>query len=458
VIRNRDDLLEGAQDPTLAGLALDCVATGIRAADPERVTRERVRLADGSLRVADDRSDLADYDRVLVLGGGKAAASVARGLEATLGDRLSGGVVGVPADADTAGLDHIEAVTAGHPAPTEGSVTAGERVLAAANEADASTLVLAVVTGGGSACLAAPAGDLTLSDLRAVTDALLAAGADIDETNAVRKHGSALKGGRLARAAAPATVVGLLVSDVVGDDPAVVASGPTAPDPTTYADALDVLDRYDVDAPAVRAHLEAGTHGERSETPDVGDGAFDRVENHVLAGARTALDAARDHAREAGFEPLVLSSRVRGEAREAALTGVAVGEEALATGDPVEPPAVVLSGGETTVTVRGDGTGGPNAEYALRAAIELAGMDARREADGPPVALACVDTDGRDGSADAAGALVDPETVTDPEAAREALAHSDSHGYLGDRGALVRTGATGTNVNDLRVLVVGRDE
>ncbi|WP_276258300.1 glycerate kinase type-2 family protein [Haloglomus litoreum] len=450
MIRNRDALLDGAQAPALAELALDCVEAGIRAADPERATRERVRLEGGQLTVGGDTYDLAEYDRILVLGGGKAAAGVARGLEATLGDRLSGGVVGVPSDADTSGLDRAEAVTAGHPTPTEGSVTAGQRVLAAARDADARTLVLTVVTGGGSACLAAPAGDLALADLRDVTEALLAAGADIDETNAVRKHLSALKGGHLARVAAPATVVGLLVSDVVGDDPAVVGSGPTAPDRTTYGDALDVLYRYAIDPPAVRAHLEAGARGDHPETPDAEDGAFDRVTNHVLAGARTALDAARDRAAAAGYDPLVLSSRVRGEAQEAALTGVAVAEEALATGDPVDPPAVVLSGGETTVTVRGDGTGGPNGEYALRVALEFGGTDA-------PVALACVDTDGRDGSAEAAGALVDPGTIEDPAAARDALARSDSHGHLGDRGALVRTGATGTNVNDLRVLVVGRD-
>jgi len=451
MIRNREALLAGAHDPELADLALDCVAAGIRAADPERATRERVRLSGDTLYAAGAAYDLVKHDRVVVVGGGKAAAGVARALEDVLGDRLTGGVIGVPADVDTTGVDRIEAVTAGHPTPTEGSVAAGERVLATARDADERTLVLAVLTGGGSACLAVPAGDLELDGLRGVTDALLAAGAEIDGTNAVRKHVSALKGGRLAGAAAPATVVGLLVSDVVGDDPAVVASGPTAPDPTTYGDALVVLDRYGVDAPAVRAHLEAGVRGEHPGTPGVGDEVFARVSNHVLAGARTAIDAARDRAREAGYEPLVLSSRVRGEAREAALTGVAVAEEALETGDPVAPPAAVLSGGETTVTVRGDGTGGPNGEYALRTAIELAGTDA-------PVALAAVDTDGRDGSADAAGALVDPGTVDDRADAREALARNDSHGFLEAVGALVDTGATGTNVNDLHVFVVGSDQ
>ncbi|MFB6146740.1 MAG: glycerate kinase [Halobacteriaceae archaeon] len=450
MIQNRDALLGDAHDPELARLALDCVEAGIQAADPERATRERVRVADGRLCVADAEYDLADYDRVVVLGGGKATAGVTRALENALGDRLDESVVAVPGDADP-GLDRVEAVVAGHPTPTDRSIEAGERVLTAARDAGERTLVLAVVTGGGSALLAAPAGDLALDDLRGVTDALLAAGADIDEMNAVRKHVSALKGGRLARAAAPATVVGLLVSDVVGDDPAVIASGPTAPDASTHRGALDVLDRYDVDAPAVRAHLEAGTRGEYPETPTADEPPFadGLATNYLLAGGRTALDAARERAREAGYEPLVLSSRVRGEATEAALTGVAVAEEALTTGDPVEPPAVVLSGGETTVTVRGEGTGGPNGEYALRTALEVSGTDTA-------VALACVDTDGRDGSADAAGALVDPGTVDDRGVARDALARNDSHGYLGEREALIQTGPTGTNVNDLRVFVVGR--
>ena len=468
VVRNRETLLEGAPAPGRSALALDCVAAGIAAARPERAVAERLSVADGTLAVSDDtgesRYDLGSYDRILVLGGGKAARGVAVGLADLLGDRLDGGAIAVPRDEATGngggGTDGtggpdtgpIEVHSADHPTPTERSVVAGERVLTLAREADARTLVLAVPTGGGSSLLAAPAGDLAVAALRDATRGLLDAGATVAELNAVRRHCSALKGGRLAAAAAPATVVGLLVSDVVGDDPAVIASGPTAPDPTTYDDALAVVDRYDVTVPAVRRHLAAGAAGEYPETPGPTDPPFAEsgVRNHVVAGARTALDAARRVASERGFDPLVLSSRVRGEAREAALTAVAVAEEALDTGEPVTPPAVVLSGGETTVTVRGAGDGGPNGEFALRAAIELA----ERSAD-TPVALACVDTDGADGSADAAGGLVDPATVTDREAAQEALAANDSHGHLADQDALVRTGPTGTNVNDLRVLVIG---
>jgi len=256
-----------------------------------------------------------------------------------------------------------------------------------------------------------------------------------------------VKGGRLARAAAPATVATLLVSDVVGDDLATIASGPTAPDPTTYADAISVLDRHDVDAPdAVCEHLERGAAGERGETPDASDPAFDRVDHHVLVGAETALDAAAGAAREHGCDAQVLRADVTGESRYAARDHVQVAQTCMEGAGPVEPPGVLLSGGETTVTVTGDGTGGPNLEFALAAAL-----------DAPPgVVVAAVDTDGEDGSTDAAGAIVDAETVPDGEreAVRTALLDNDAYTYLAGRDALVRTGPTGTNVNDLRVLVV----
>jgi hydroxypyruvate reductase len=418
------------------------VAAGIEAARPERAVTDACDVDGDILDVRGDRYDLADYDRVLVLGAGKATAGLVAALRELLGDRVDGGCVALPEPVD---CGPVEVVVAGHPTPDDGSREAADRILDLGHEADARTLVLAPISGGGSALLAAPVEDLGFEALRSVTDALVASGASIDEINAVRKHCSAIKGGRLARVLAPATVVGLLVSDVVGDDPSVVASGPLSPDPTTYAEALDVLDRYDVDAPEVCDHLAAGGDGEHEETPKPGGAAFDYVTTHVVASGRTAVDAAADLARDRGYTPLVLSTRIRGEAREAARTQVAVAEEALASGDPVEPPAVVLSGGETTVTVTGDGDGGPNLEFALAAALELP-TDA---------VLASVDTDGRDGSTELAGALVDWATVDDTTTARQALDRNDALGYLRGRDATIETGATGTNVNDLRVLVVG---
>ncbi|MFB6255668.1 MAG: glycerate kinase [Haloplanus sp.] len=429
--------------------ALACVRAGIDAARPDRVVADAVATDDGRtrLRIGDAAYDLSRTDRIVVLGGGKAADGVTTALEGLLGERIDAGAVVTPAggDGDAADGHRVERYRGAHPVPDRAGVTGADRVRDLAAAADAHTLVLAVVTGGGSALLPAPAGGLSLADLRTTTDALLDAGAAIDDLNAVRKHCSTLKGGRLASVAAPATVVGLLFSDVIDDDPGVIASGPTAPDDTSYADALAVLDRYDVDPPAaVRDRLERGAAGGLAETPGSDDPVFDRVTNHVLANAFTAVDAARTTARDRGYDVCPLSTSVRGEAREAALTAVAVAEEVVATGNPVERPAVVLSAGETTATVRGDGIGGPNAEFALAAAVELP--------DG--ATLACVDTDGRDGSSEFAGALVDGDTVADVPAARRALDTSDAFGYLGDRNAVISTGATGTNVNDLRVLVV----
>jgi hydroxypyruvate reductase len=439
MIRDRDRLARSEAHET----ALACVAAGIEAAHPERVVAERVARDGDTLRVADTDYDLAADDRVVVLGGGKAAGPVAAALEGVLGARLEGGLVVAEEPTDT---DRIVERTGDHPVPGEAGVAATRELLERADAAGPGDLVLAVVGGGGSALLAAPEG-VGLDDLRETTTALLDSGATIREVNAVRKHLSAVKGGRLARRAAPATVVTLALSDVVGNAFDVIASGPTVGDPSTFGDALDVLGRYDLSVPdAVVERLEAGAAGAIPETPAPGDPAVGG-DAHVLADARTALDAAREAATERGYRALLLSSRVRGEAREAALTHAAVAEEALATGDPVDPPAVVLSGGETTVTVAGNGAGGPNQEFALSAAIEFAGRE--------DVVLAAVDTDGRDGSTDAAGALVDGATVTDRTAARRALAANDVHPHLGSRDALLSTGPTGTNVNDLRVLVVG---
>jgi hydroxypyruvate reductase len=442
-------------------LALDCLEAGIAAADPRRVVREAVAVDGETLTVAGSRYDLGDYEEIVVLGGGKAAPGVATALEAVLGDRIDRGAAVTdldPGDADApdpldrtddADSARVEVLAGDHPVPSERGVESARRVLELADRAGEETLVLAPITGGGSALLSAPADGISLADLRATTNALLDSGATIGEINAVRKHLSALKGGRLAARAAPATIVGLVVSDVVGDDLGVIASGPLVADDSTYEDALGVLERYDIDPPAsVRDRLAAGARGEVEETPSAGDPAFERVTVRVLASVTTALEAAAETAREAGYEPLILSSRVRGEAREAAKTHVAVAEEIRATGNPVDPPAVVLSGGETTVTVTGDGEGGPNLEFALSAAAELAT---------PGVALASVDTDGSDGATDAAGAVIDAETVGDrlsADAARDALADNDALAALGAADCVIRTGPTGTNVNDLRALVV----
>jgi glycerate 2-kinase len=441
--------------------ALACITAGIEAARPQQALRERVTVDGTTLQVGEGSYDLNAFDEVRVLGGGKAAVGVAEVIADLLGDRVSGTVVApvddAPADPneDTGAIDVLPG---DHPIPSERGVESARRVLALANAADEHTLVLAVVTGGASALLPAPAAGLSLADLRAVTETLLDSGATIAEINAVRKHCSSIKGGLLARRAAPATVASVLLSDVVGDDPGTIGSGPTAPDETTFEAARSVLDRYDIDAPAVADRLREGAAGDIDDTPGADDPAFDRVTNRVLAGAHTAIDAAATVAAERGYASLVLSSTLRGEASDLGVVHAAVAEECLATGMPVAPPAVVLSGGEATVTVRGEGRGGPNGELALAAAIELRG-------DGGRVALCSVDTDGHDGGSDAAGALVDADTLAGTadssggdarRQAREALAENDTDRFLDGRDALVRTGSTGTNVNDLRALVIER--
>ena len=424
-------------------VALDCIEAGIEAATPQRVLQSTLDLSGDVLTVADTEYDLAAYDSVMVLGGGKAADVVARELESLLEDYLDTSLVVSNNPVDT---DRVEVVEGAHPVPDEAGEDGAQRVLDHAQDQGEGSLVLVPVTGGGSALLPSPAGAVSLDDLQTVTEQLVDSGAAIEEINAVRKHLSAIKGGGLAQAAAPATVVGLLFSDVVGDDPGVVGSGPTAPDETTFADAVSVLDFYDIDVPAaVESHLESGVEGEREETPTSDSGTFERVDNHVLATNRTAIDAAREVAREAGYDPLVLSSHVRGEATESALTHLAIAEECQERGDPIEAPAVLISGGETTVTVLGNRKGGgPNMEFALRVAIE------GREG----VVCAAVDTDGEDGGTDAAGAIVDGSTVTDAMKARVALVENRSYRALDDRLALIRTGPTDTNVNDLRVFVI----
>lgn len=439
MIRNRSAL--GTSEARR--VALDCVEAGVSRALPATVIDESVHLENGVLHVAESAYDLDEYEDVVVIGGGNAAGHLASAVEGVLGERIRSGVVVTDAPAET---ERIEVVEGAHPIPDEAGVAGARRVLEVASEADENTLVLALITGGGSALLPAPAEGVSLGDLQTVTDSLVRSGATIDQINAVRKHLSGLKGGQLARAAAPATVVGLVMSDVVGDRLDVIASGPIVPDESTFESARAVLSEYDIDASeSVHERIEAGVAGEVSETPKRGDPAFDRVAIHVLADSMTALSAAADAASERGYTPLVLSSRVRGEASEAAKTHVAIAEEIAASDTPLEPPAAILSGGETTVTVEGDGEGGPNQEFAVSTAIEMAE---------PGITCCAVDTDGIDGATDAAGALVSGETATPLSEARAALGRNDVYPFLAERDALLETGPTGTNVNDLRVLVI----
>ena len=427
--------------------------------------REKIRdclraLFDAALAAADPGRAVTSHlpkpvaGRTVVVGAGKAAAAMARAFDNAWPGPLDGVVVtrrghGVP-------CQRIKVIEASHPVPDAVGAAAARQILDLASGLEAEDQLVCLISGGGSALLTLPAPGLTLADKQAVTQALLKSGAAIGEINTVRKHLSAVKGGRLAAAAAPAQVVTLAISDVPGDDPAVIASGPTMPDPTSFAEARAVLAKYDIFAPpAVIAHLAVAA----SETPKPGDPIFAHARFILVASPGQALNAAADAALTRGLTPIVLGDRIEGEARDVAAVHAAIALQ-LAAGqfrvgtDIVKPPAVLLSGGETTVTVRGGGRGGRNTEFLLGFAAALAKAGDHGHA---IAALAC-DTDGIDGTEDNAGAIVYPDTIARAEAlglAIEAkLAHNDGYGFFAALGDLVVTGPTLTNVNDFRAILV----
>ncbi|MDQ1815416.1 glycerate kinase [Massilia sp. CCM 9210] len=383
--------------------------------------------------------------RTIVIGAGKAAARMAQAVE----QHWQGGIAGLVATRYGHGAPtrYIDVIEAGHPVPDDASTTAAQRMLALVRGLGEDDLVLCLMSGGGSALLSLPAPGITLDEKRELTRRLLASGAPIGEINCVRRHLSAIKGGRLALACHPARVVTLVVSDVPGDDPAVVASGPTIPDGSRAADALAVLGKYGIAvSPAVRAVLEDAALA----APAIDDARLRGNRAVVIASAQHALDAAASAARAAGYTPLILSGCMEGEAREVAIVHAGIARQVAGYGQPVAAPCVILSGGETTVTVRGGGRGGRNAEFLLALAIALKGMAGVH-------AIAC-DTDGIDGTEDNAGALLDPQSLARAALggvdAGARLRDNDGYSFFAALGDLVMTGPTRTNVNDLRAILV----
>src|SRR6516164_1984621 len=379
--------------------------------------------------------------RTIVVGAGKAAAAMAAAVEANWSGPLTGLVVtryghSVP-------CRHIEVIEAAHPVPDAAGYTAARRIVDLVGGLTADDLVLCLLSGGGSALLALPAPGVTFADKQKINRALLRSGAPIGEMNCVRKHLSSIKGGRLAVAAAPAQVVSLMISDVPDDDPSVIASGPTVPDATTSAEAIAILRKYEIEiSEAVLRHLEAPS----AETPKPGDPRFDKVTNLIIATPQDALEAAARVARDAGFRPLILGNAIEGEARDVGLVHAGIAKQIAGYGQPAEPPCALISGGETTVSVRGHGRGGRNAEFLLSLALGLA----RRRG----IAAIAADTDGIDGSEDNAGAVLLPDTLDraarygmDPKAH---LAGNDAYPFFAQLNDLVVTGPTRTNVNDFR--------
>lgn len=422
--------------------ALAIWQAALAAGDVGPLVRAALRRDGDVLHTPRSRIDLARVGRVIVIGCGKAGAAMAAATETILGDRATAGFV-VVKDGYRAPTRVVDIVEAGHPVPDVRGQAAGQRLLELAESAGPDDLVLFLVSGGGSALTPVPVAGVTLAEKQLVTRLLLGAGATINELNAVRKHLSRLKGGQLARAAAPARVVTLALSDVVGDPLDVIASGPTAPDPTTYADALAVLTRHGVleAVPgAVRDHLAAGARGEREETPKPGDPVWERVENVIIGNNALVAEAAVSEATRLGFRSELLTRHLEGEARE-------VARDLVRRARLAPPPACVVAAGETTVTVRGRGRGGRCQEMALAAALEI-GLN-------EPVTFLAAGTDGTDGPTDAAGAVVDARTAhahDGPlEGARAALDDNDSYAFLSATGDLIVSGPTNTNLLDLYI-------
>jgi glycerate 2-kinase len=424
----------------------------VSAVDPCRCVHSHLSRTNELLKAGPREYRLDDFTRILVVGAGKASAPMARAVEEILGNRITDGLVCVKYG-HTDVLKRVQLREAAHPVPDEAGVIAAREMLDLMKNVDERTLVICLLSGGGSALFVSPAEGITLADKMETTKLLLASGADISAVNTVRKHLSAVKGGRFAAAAAPATLLTLVLSDVIGDPLDVIASGPTSPDPGTYADARAVLKSYGLleRVPrSVREALEKGAGGAKPETPKPGDPLFRSVQNLIVGNNRQALAAGRAKAAELGFNTMVLSSRLRGEAREIARVFAATAFEIREMNEPVAVPACVLAGGETTVTLRGSGKGGRNQEMALAFALEISGLE--------NVLLLSGGTDGNDGPTDAAGAFAHGKTLFAGSgkglSASDYLARNDSYHFFEPLGDLLITGPTRTNVMDIQVLLV----
>ena len=391
------------------------------------------------------------FERIVVVAAGKGAYPMCRAAEEALGDLISGGVA-VTKYGHGGELKRIEIFEGAHPLPDAGGARASENIIELLRSSDEKSLVLCLLSGGGSALLVAPAEKLSLDDIQKSTDLLLRAGADIQELNCVRKHLSKVKGGRLAEAAFPSPVISLILSDVIGDPLDIIASGPTSPDPTTFEDALRVIDKYDLKSyipSSVMTHLQDGASGLIKETPKEGDEIFSKVNNIIVGNNLIALEAASLKAVELGFEAEITSDRLSGDASELAST---LAEYAVKRQSSLDEGGrlCALSGGETTVVVKGKGKGGRNMELALVFAEKIKGANG--------ITLLSAGTDGTDGPTDAAGAIVDGDTVIKAAAsgyvAAEYLEDNDSYNFFARTEGLLKTGPTGTNVMDLQIMIL----
>ena len=438
--------------PQLRAHASEIFRAGLTAADPLDGVKKSIRLRKDHLQVANRSYALSRIRNIFITGCGKAAARMALAIEDLLGDRVAGGIVVVKYGYDLP-LQRIKVVEAGHPIPDEAGLDGARQIVELVRAAGENDLVLFLISGGGSALFPGPADGLTLADKQRTTQMLLQSGATIQEINAVRKHISKLKGGRFAKLVAPAHLVSLILSDVVGDSLEAIASGPTVGDATTYSDCLEIIQRYELREKiphSVVDLLQRGAGGAVDETPKPSDAVFQKVQNVVIGSNQTALKAAKLQAEILGYYTQILSSSIEGESRTVARSHAALVKEIALTDKPVRRPACVISGGETTVIVRGDGLGGRNQEFALAAAIQIDGLDG--------AVVLSAGTDGTDGVTDAAGGIVDGSTIQRGRAkgldATAFLTRNDSYRFLKATDDLLVTGPTLTNVMDLQVMLV----
>ncbi|HLC00963.1 MAG TPA: glycerate kinase [Candidatus Bathyarchaeia archaeon] len=454
-IKNKRQLIKNAETPLLRKtrtLALRSLEHALSAADPKKLLKTKISLENSHLNANEQTFNLNKTRNIYVIGGGKAAGSMAEAIEEILGKHITEGIVNVP-HGDKHKTNIIKLHGASHPFPDEAGVKGTRRMLAIAEQAEKDDLIICLISGGGSSLMTKPRDDVSLKDKRELTSASLKSGATINEINSVRKHISAFKGGWLAKKGYPATVLNLVLSDVVGDPLEFIASGPTVPDSTTFADARKILQKYGLwknAPPSIRRVLSNGEKGLIAETPKRGDAAFEKVYSVVLGNSRTAASAACQYLKTEGLNTLLLTSTLEGEARNIGTILASVANEIVATGNPVAKPAAIIVGGETAVTVVGNGVGGRNQEIALSAALKL------HDTDG--AVIASLSTDGVDGPTVAAGAIVDGKTLARAVRlgmdASEYLSENDSYSFFSRIGDLIVTGPTGTNVNDISLIII----
>jgi len=454
-IKNKRQLIENAKtklDRKARTLTLESLENALNAVDPKQIIKSKLWLKNSTLQVNGYSFDLNKFKNVYVIGGGKASGSMAEALEQILGKHVTNGLVNVPCKSKHS-TQIIRLHEASHPVPSEDGVEGARHMLEIAEHAKKDDLVVCLISGGGSSLMPLPRGGISIGDKREITNTLLKCGATINEINTVRKHISDFKGGWLAKKAYPATILNLILSDVVGDPLDFIASGPTVPDSTTFRDAINVLEKYGLWNKAPMSIKKVLLDGERSiipETPKADDEAFKKVYNVIVGNNRSASQAAVKQLKSSGLNTLLLTATLEGEARHIGTILTSMAREVSISDNPVPKPSGIIAGGETTVTVTGRGLGGRNQELALAAALKLKGMEG--------VVVASLSTDGVDGPTDAAGAIVDGKTIA--RAAKIGLipeiylAENNSYNFFSKLDDLILTGPTGTNVNDISIIVV----